>query len=216
MTVEREGFVSRWSRLKRQRERSAREEEAPPAAAEPAPAPAAAPDQPAEGPSVEELPDPDSLPPDADFGVFLREQVPEALRRKALRRLWRSNPIISAVDMLDDYCEDFTDAATVVPALRTAYKVGKEALERAEKLAAGQPQPPTPGDREAEPEAAGEPSREMSPEEPGESGGAGARTGRGAPEGLPGDRLHGDERRITVAGTDDATFRHGRSRRSGS
>ncbi len=207
MTVGREGFVSRWSRLKRQRERGVEEQETSPVAAEPAPEPA-----PGE-PPIEKLPDPDSLPADADFGIFLREQVPEALRRKALRRLWRSNPIISAVDMLDDYCEDFTDAATVVPALRTAYKVGKEALERVEKPAAGEPAPPASGDEERAPEAAEEPSREVPPEE---AGGAGESTGRGARDGLPGDRLHRGERSITVAGTDDATFRHGRSRRSGS
>ncbi len=134
MTAEKESFAARWSRLKRERADEAGEPSSPPPAerageAEPPVG------EPAEAPAVEELPDPDSLPPDADFSVFMRDNVPELLRRRALRRLWRSNPIIASVDMLDDYCEDFTDAATVVPALRTAYRLGKGMLEKLEEAA---------------------------------------------------------------------------------
>lgn len=133
--AERESFLRRWSRLKRGGDadgRSERDAGAPqqPVREEEQGAPAAA------AGAVESLPDPDSLPPDGDFSVFLREGVPELLRQKALRRLWRTNPIIRTVDMLDDYCEDFTDAATVVAGLRTAIAKGRETIERAqEKLA---------------------------------------------------------------------------------
>ena len=132
MTEEREGFAARWSRLKRQRAaRDAEETKAP--APEPVAEPDAVADAPPDPPPPEELPDPDTLAPDADFSVFLRENVPEMLRRKALRRLWRTNPIIASVDMLDDYCEDFTDAATVVPAVATAFRTGRKLLEGTEK-----------------------------------------------------------------------------------
>jgi len=125
--MEGEGFLARWSRLKRGERRHDLPEERP----QPPPrAEGAAEAEKREPLPVEELPDPESLAPDADFSVFLREGVPEALKQKALRRLWRSNPIIRTVDMLDDYCEDFTDAATVVAGLRTALDKGKEAYER--------------------------------------------------------------------------------------
>lgn len=129
MTEEREGFAARWSRLKRQGDRAGERPSQPEPAAETVPPPAA--QTAAEPVAAEELPDPETLSPDADFSVFMRENVPELLRRRALRRLWRSNPIIASVDMLDDYCEDFTDAATAATALKTAFRTGRKMLEEA-------------------------------------------------------------------------------------
>ena len=74
---------------------------------------------------VEELPDIDSLDDNSDFSMFLREGVPDVLRRKALRKLWRVNPVLANLDGLNDYDEDFTDAAKVVEGLKTLYQVGK-------------------------------------------------------------------------------------------
>lgn len=71
------------------------------------------------------LPDPDSLQPGDDVAGFMARAVPERLRRRALRRLWGLNPVLANVDGLVDYGEDFTDAATVVEGLATAYAVGK-------------------------------------------------------------------------------------------
>ncbi len=71
----------------------------------------------------------DALDYDSDYTRFLGEGVPEALRRRALRRLWRSNPILANVDGLNDYDDDFTDAALVVDVLKTVHKVGKGYLE---------------------------------------------------------------------------------------
>jgi hypothetical protein len=71
------------------------------------------------------LPDPDTLEPGADFTAFMSQQVPTRLRNRALRRLWISNPMLANLDNLVDYGEDFTDAATVIENLRTAYAVGK-------------------------------------------------------------------------------------------
>lgn len=85
------------------------------------------------------LPEPDTLKQGDDFTGFLSKAVPERIRRRALRKLWLSNPMLANVDGLVDYGEDFTDSALVVENLQTAYQVGKGmlshvlALEEAEK-----------------------------------------------------------------------------------
>ncbi|MEM9249463.1 MAG: DUF3306 domain-containing protein [Pseudomonadota bacterium] len=78
------------------------------------------------------LQDPDTLAHGDDFSAFLRSEVPDRLRRRALRRLWRSNPVLANLDSLVDYGEDFTDAATVVENMQTAYRVGKGMLAHIE------------------------------------------------------------------------------------
>ncbi len=82
-----------------------------------------------------DLPDPDTLGQGDDFTVFMAKAVPDAIRRRALRTLWRSNPVLANVDMLVDYGEDFTDAATVVENLQTTYQVGKGMLKHVEEMA---------------------------------------------------------------------------------
>ena len=116
-------FLSRWARRKQE----TREQELP---ATPEPAQQPAPDSVAAGEAaepvkLEDLPDIDSLDDSSDFSVFLREGVPDVLRRKALRKLWRVNPVLANLDGLNDYDEDFTDAAKVVEGLKTLYQVGK-------------------------------------------------------------------------------------------
>lgn len=71
------------------------------------------------------LPDPDTLGAGDDFTAFLKKGVPEFLKKRALRRLWLSNPALSNLDGLLDYGEDFTDAAKVPKILTTAYQVGR-------------------------------------------------------------------------------------------
>ena len=76
-----------------------------------------------------ELPDPDDMTAGDDFSAFLRREVPEFLRRRALRTLWRSSPVLANLDGLVDHGEDFSDTATVVPGMRTAYQVGRGMLD---------------------------------------------------------------------------------------
>jgi Protein of unknown function (DUF3306) len=126
-----EGFTSRWSRRKRETQVKEPAEPLAPAGPEAAPAQPLAPAAAGEAPTspsdseVPELPDPDTLDAEADFTVFLKDNVPEALRRRALRRLWRLDPVLANLDGLNDYDDDFTDAAMVVEGLKTLYKVGK-------------------------------------------------------------------------------------------
>ncbi|MGF1551844.1 MAG: DUF3306 domain-containing protein [Paracoccaceae bacterium] len=120
-----DGFLGRWSRLKRGRE-AARPEPAAPEVETPTAVPEPAPER-TEAEILDELglPAPESLGAGDDFAAFMRAGVPDWLRRRALRRLWLTNPALANLDELVDYGEDFTDAATVVENLQTAWKVGR-------------------------------------------------------------------------------------------
>jgi len=100
-TGEEEAFLERWSRRKAE----ARAGLAEPEVAGTAERPAAEPPAADVAPPV--LPDLDSLGEDSDYSAFLAPGVDEALRRQALRKLFRS-PKFNVCDGLDDYCEDFT------------------------------------------------------------------------------------------------------------
>ena len=76
------------------------------------------------------LPDPESIDIGTDVTGFMRKEIPELLRRKALRRLWRSNPVLAVLDGLNDYDEDFTAAATAGQTVKTVYKVGQGLIEK--------------------------------------------------------------------------------------
>ncbi len=82
-----------------------------------------------------ELPNPDEMEMGDDFSGFMSKSVPDRLRRRALRTLWRSNPVLANVDNLVDYGEDFTDAALAVEDIQTAYQVGKGMLKHVQEMA---------------------------------------------------------------------------------
>ncbi len=131
-------FLSRWSRRKQQ----AREEveETPPAesAAEAPPEP--------EKPEAEilaelGLKDPDEMAEGDDFSAFMSAAVPQALRNRALKKLWLTNPAFADLDGLLDYGEDFTGNGGIVGKMATAYRVGKGyAGKLAEKTAEDDPE----------------------------------------------------------------------------
>ncbi len=91
------------------------------------------------------LKDPDLMQMGDDFSAFMRKGVPERLRRRALRKLWVSNPVLANLDGLVDHGEDYSDAATVIPDMKTTYQVGKGLLKHvlalAEEKAAPAPEP---------------------------------------------------------------------------
>ncbi|WP_170764364.1 DUF3306 domain-containing protein [Ruegeria lacuscaerulensis] len=103
------------------------------------------------------LPDPDQLRAGDDVSGFMAKAVPDRLRRRALRRLWRLNPVLANVDGLVDYGEDYTDANCVIENIPTAYQVGKGMLAHVEALAADQEEP----EKNSEPET---PEPEVEPE----------------------------------------------------
>ncbi len=80
------------------------------------------------------LPDPEKLTAGDDISGFMAKAVPDRLRRRALRRFWRLNPVLANVDGLIDYGEDYTDASCVIENIQTAYQVGKGMLSHIESL----------------------------------------------------------------------------------
>ncbi len=52
------------------------------------------------------MPDPDAIELGTDITGFMRKEIPESARRKALRSLWKSNPVLAVLDGLNDYDED--------------------------------------------------------------------------------------------------------------
>jgi hypothetical protein len=88
-------FLARWSRLKR--------------AAETAP--------------EVDLSDPEALlanlRPDSDFAVFLREEIGEEVRRKALKTLF-ADPQFNVMDGLDIYIDDYSIADPIPPEMLAA------------------------------------------------------------------------------------------------
>ena len=139
------GFLQRWS----ERKANARDiDDAPsssPATMEDdaAATESAAPQEPGQhaAPPVTEA-DLENLTYESDFTRFMGDHVPEALRRRALRALWRSDPVLANIDGLCDYDDDFTDAALAVKTLQTAHRIGQGYLdddELAANRARGEP-----------------------------------------------------------------------------
>ena len=60
-----------------------------------------------------------------DFSIFMNKKVPEFIRRRALSKLWLLSPVLANVDGLNDYDEDFTEAASVLREFKSSYIPGK-------------------------------------------------------------------------------------------
>ena len=101
MSQDKETFLGRWSRLKREEEK-----QAPETAAEPAKKDAEAP----------VLPPVDKLTPDSDFGAFMHPKVQDSLRRVALKKLF-SDPHFNTPDAFEPFSGDWTGAETIGPDL---------------------------------------------------------------------------------------------------
>ena len=103
-----ENFLSRWSRRKQAGPDAADGDDAPAPAVDAAQdGEATAEDGDEETIDPADLPDIDSLGKDSDFTVFMQNGVPEALRNRALRKLWTTDPVLANLDGLNDYDEDF-------------------------------------------------------------------------------------------------------------
>jgi hypothetical protein len=170
--VSEERFYSRWARLKTEHgkapDKSSRRAFAPvieemPAEPMPAPTPEdnTEPAPPlAKTPADQETPEPtrdgeettpelpavESLDYDSDYSGFMSEGVSDELRNLALRRLWRSNPVLANLDGLNDYDEDFTFTKTALGTVQSAYKAlggyGRREEEEEEVESVNQTAPP--------------------------------------------------------------------------
>ncbi|HSK39029.1 MAG TPA: DUF3306 domain-containing protein [Arenibaculum sp.] len=131
------GFLARWARRKAlagvagkaEREEAHRAPvapEAPEAVAEGSSAPECPPEtRGGHADAAPVLPDIDGLTRGSDFSVFMADGVPVELRNRALRKLWRLDPVFANLDGLNDYDQDYTDAAVATGIVRTAYRVGR-------------------------------------------------------------------------------------------
>lgn len=81
---------------------------------------------------VSSLPPLDSLDKDSDFTPFLRDGVPEFMKRRALRVLWRLNPFFNFRDGLNDYDDDFNVLHKIIDSTFGSYKVGRGHLSEEE------------------------------------------------------------------------------------
>lgn len=148
MAQEKEPFLSRWSRLKQ--EKPAEKDDKPVAAQADAAPP--------------ELPPVESLTPDSDFRSFMHPKVADALRRVALKKLFRGDPHFNLPDPFEPYSRDWNIADPIPDEMlktlnqaRTLLLSDEEKLELAKQEPAGAAQAQAP---ESEPQ----PSK---PDEPG-------------------------------------------------
>ena len=77
-----------------------------------------------------EIENPENLNNPLDLKEILKKNIPDRLKQLALRKLWKVVPIYGEVSELVEYGEDFTDAATVVKNLQSAYVVGKGYIDK--------------------------------------------------------------------------------------
>jgi hypothetical protein len=103
-----ESFLERWSRLKK--------------VAEQAPA--------GELPDFENLLK--NLGPDSDFGVFLREEVSETIRRQAMKKLF-ADPRFNVMDRLDTYIDDYSISDPIPPEMLAGLRHMQEAVTQEER-----------------------------------------------------------------------------------
>lgn len=102
-----EGFLSRWSRRKREAAEAEPDESVPLEPLPEAPQPAACPVPGVEEIDLASLPRIEDLTATSDLGPFLRPGVPAALRAAALRRMWSVDPAIRDFIGCVDYQWDF-------------------------------------------------------------------------------------------------------------
>lgn len=92
-------FLSRWSRLKKAAETASTAPQS-------------------NSPAGAEIPDAESLlanlTPESDFGVFMREEISEAVRRQAMKTLF-ADPHFNIMDGLDIYIEDYNLSEPIPP-----------------------------------------------------------------------------------------------------
>jgi hypothetical protein len=80
------------------------------------------------------LPDPETMVLGDDFSAFMAKAVPQHIKNRALRTLWRSNPILACVDGLNDYDDDYLTGSTGNGVLKTSYQVGKGLLAHVQEM----------------------------------------------------------------------------------
>jgi hypothetical protein len=154
MAVEdKEAFLSRWSRLKRQQAAEERSPAAPSGGG-------AAQDVPAQ-----KLPAVESLTPASDFAPFMQPKVAQALRRVALKKLF-TDPHFNVPDPFEAYSVDLTGGDPIPEEMLKSLSHARSVMFREEDAARETQQAATPAQ---EPQA----DRAAGTEQPGAEDGSG-------------------------------------------
>jgi hypothetical protein len=74
----------------------------------------------------------DSITAESDMTPFMQQGVPDFLKRKALRLVWRRDPFFNIRDGLNDYDEDFNIVHKIIDSFVGNYKVGRGHLTEQE------------------------------------------------------------------------------------
>ena len=126
MSQEKEPFLARWSRLKREAPASS-EESAPASAKDAAPAPS--------------VPPIETLTPQSDFAPFMHPKVGDELRRAALKKLF-TDPHFNVPDPFEPFSGNWNDAEALSPELLATLNQARTVLfTEPEKKPAAEPQP---------------------------------------------------------------------------
>lgn len=72
------------------------------------------------------------LGPDSDFGVFMREEVSEAVRRKAMKTLF-ADPHFNVMDGLDTYIDDYSISEPIPPEMMAMLNQAKMLFDTPEQ-----------------------------------------------------------------------------------
>lgn len=131
-----DAFLSRWSRLKLEQ----KEEQLP----------ESKPEQEKDAPALAPT---DQLTPQSDFSTFMRPKVEDALRRAALKTLFR-DPHFRLADPFEPYSGDWTVGESIPQAMLASLEQVKTMLRK----------PPEPAVQSPEVQAE---EKEMKPDEPG-------------------------------------------------
>jgi len=126
MTAEEMGRLARWSARKRGLDTDTAENGTMRATAERSDAPAETAAE-AEMLTEADLPDIDTLTKGSDFTAFLASNVPHHLHKLALRKLWRSDPVLANLDGLNDYDVDYTMSEALQAARESAIDLARGA-----------------------------------------------------------------------------------------
>jgi hypothetical protein len=124
MAADKEDFLRRWSRLKK-------EDKLPVPEEKPAPT----------------LPPVDQLTPESDFSGFMHPKVEDALRRVALKKLFRGDPHFNLPDPYEAYSGDWTVGEPIPDEMMATlnqartHLFGDQQEEKKEDLAAAAPTP---------------------------------------------------------------------------
>ncbi len=74
----------------------------------------------------------ETLDEKSDISIFMKDGVPELLKRRAMAALWRSSPIFANVDGLVDYDDDFGSPDLIMKTFQSAWQVGRGYLKNTE------------------------------------------------------------------------------------